>query len=133
MLIDTNFAIDLLEGLSQARVLAEEVDRSGENLSIPAPTAFELWVGASQAVSSKSTRQRLEAFLSAYPVAEFRREDARAAGELQATLAKVGRTLGTVDAQLAGMGLARSETLLTADAKLLGLGHGLLVRAYRVR
>jgi len=133
VLIDSSFAIDLLEGLPQARSLAEEIDRSGESLLLPAPTIFELWVGASESGESRSTIEHVEALVSAYPVADFRREDARAAGEIQAAMARTGRALGTVDAQLVGMCLARSETLLTADSRLLRLGHGLRVRAYRAR
>lgn len=45
-------------------------------------------------------------------------------GTLKAILSKEGRSLGTLDVQIAGMWLTREEFLLTGDRALSRLGHG---------
>lgn len=130
MLLDSSFVIDLLEGLPKARAIAEEVDRAGEALRLPTPSMFELWVGAGRALRRRDEAARLEALALAYEVTLFDAEDARRAGTLQALLSKEGRSLGTVDAQIAGMCLARDEVLLTGDQTLSTIGHGVRTRTY---
>ncbi len=131
MLLDTSFLIDLLDGRPDAVEMTADIDRSGEVLRIPSPALFELWTGARTAVRADSETARIEALLGSYEVASFTAEDARAAGELQASLARAGKPLGTVDVQIAGMALVRSETLVTGDRKLARIGRGLRVRSYR--
>jgi predicted nucleic acid-binding protein len=133
MLLDTSFLIDLLQGVPDAKALAEEFDRSGDPLNLPAPSMFELWIGAATVLRSDEERGRLESLALAYDIAPFGADDARQAGTLQAALSKEGRVLGTVDIQLAGMCLARGEMLVTGDRKLATLGHGLRTRLYSRR
>jgi len=130
MLLDSSFVIDLFEGLRGAREVAEELDQTGEVLKLPAPSMFELWVGAGRALRSREETARLEALALAYEVVAFDAGDARQAGALQVILSKEGRSLGTVDVQLAGMCLARDEVVLTRDRLLSGLGHGVRTRTY---
>lgn len=133
MLLDTSFLIDLLGGGTAARILAEEVDRSGQVLRFPAPAMFELWVGAGKSLKQSEETSRLEALTLAYEIAPFTAEDARTSGLLQAALQREGKSLGTVDVQIAGMCLARDETLLTGDRRLSKVGHNLRTRTYPVR
>jgi tRNA(fMet)-specific endonuclease VapC len=133
MLLDASFLIDLMEGQPGAVALAAAIDAEGDRLRMPAPVLFELWVGAARAGARTSDRQQLELLETSYEAVEFDAADARAAGTLQATLRRTGRALGTVDAQLAGMALARSEELVTGDDLLTGIGHGVPVRTYRTK
>ncbi len=131
MLFDASFAIDLLDGRPEAVELAASLDREGQPLRLPAPVLFELWVGAHTAVRRPAERQRIEQFVLAYAPVEFDAEGARAAGRLQASMSRLGRSLGTVDAQLAGMALARSEALVTGNQALAGLSREVPIRSYR--
>lgn len=131
MLLDASFLIDLLEGQPQAVALAAAIDAEGDRLRLPAPVLFELWVGAARAGGGTSDRLQLERLETSYEAVGFDAADARAAGTLQANLRRAGRALGTVDAQLAGMALARSEALVTGDEQLVDLGHGVPIRTYR--
>jgi predicted nucleic acid-binding protein len=131
MLLDASFLIDLLDGRPEAVALARALDAEGASLRLPAPVLFELWVGASRTPGRKGELQRLEELEISYEGAAFDPADARAAGSLQAALHRVGKGLGSVDAQLAGMALARSEELVTGDRNLAEVGHGVPVRTYR--
>jgi predicted nucleic acid-binding protein len=131
MLLDASLLIDHTEGRPGAVSLAQVLDPEGATLRLPAPVLFELWIGAAHATSRKGELQRLEELETSYELAGFEAADARAAGKLQAALHRVGRGLGFVDAQVAGMAIARSEDLITGDRRLAGVGHGVPVRTCR--
>ena len=131
MLADTSFLIDALSGRPEAAELARSIDEEGGQLRIPTPVLFELVRGTAGAKGRKGELSRLEEQLQAYEPVAFEEEDAKAAGILQETLARSGKELGTIDAQLAGMAVARSEELVTGDRLLAGIGHGVPVRTYR--
>lgn len=131
MLLDASFLIDLMEGRPEAVALARSIDREGQPLRIPAPVLFELWIGAARSGHPEAEAHRIEELLVAYETAGFDETDARAAGTLQASLSRTGRGLGTVDVQLAGMAVARSEELVTGDLGLASIGRGVPIRSYR--
>jgi tRNA(fMet)-specific endonuclease VapC len=131
MLLDTNFLIDLMDGRPEAVELAAELDREGSRPRLAAPVLFELWRGAARTVRKEVERTRIEELVAAFETVEFDGADARSAGSLQAELARAGKSLGTVDVQLAGMALARAEALVTGDRALAQVGRGVPVRAYR--
>lgn len=133
MLLETCLLVDLLAGAPGARELAEELDRTGEVLRIPSPSALELRVGISRALDPGEEAARVQRLLASYVVIPYDAEAARFSGELQGELSKRGGSLGTIDAQLAGIALARGETLVTGDERLLKLGHGLRTHSYRRR
>lgn len=133
MLLDTSFLIDLMGGRPEATALAKAVDAEGDHLRLPAPVLFELWVGAARPLGGANERAHLEELEAAYDVVSFDRTDARSAGALQAKLRRTGKSLGTVDAQIAGMAIARSEAIVTGDAALASVGHGVPIRTYRPR
>ncbi|MCI4369303.1 MAG: PIN domain-containing protein [Thermoplasmata archaeon] len=131
MLLDSSFLIDLMEGRPEAVALAKSIDSKGDQLRLPAPVLFELWVGVGRTGGRAEDQKRLVDLETAYEKVGFDSGDARAAGELQATLHRSGRALGTVDVQLAGMAIFRSEELVTGDRALATVGHGVPVRSYR--
>lgn len=97
---------------------------------MPATVMFELWTGASDAVRNPAELRRIEERVTAYETVGFGKEDARSAASLQGALTRSGKALGTIDALIAGMALARSEGLGTGDEALLRIGHGAPVRGY---
>jgi tRNA(fMet)-specific endonuclease VapC len=131
MLLDTSFLIDLMDGRPEAVTLAAAIDAEGDTLRIPAPVLYELWVGAARAGGPASDRHPLAELETAYEVVGFELADARAAGTLQSVLRRSGMALGTIDVQVAGMALARSEGVVTGDSALAGVGHGVSARTYR--
>jgi predicted nucleic acid-binding protein len=130
MILDSNFIIDLLAGSRLALQLAREADESGEVLRIPSPAVFELWAGARHGLSSKKESRQLKSLLEAFEIIPFGGVDVRTSGEMQALLRSEGKSLGTVDVQIASMCVARNEALVTGDRRLAKLGHGLSVRTY---
>ncbi len=130
MLLDTSFLIDLLEGRSSASAMAAEIDRLDETPHIPSPVLFELWEGAEGSVQPATERARLEELLESYEVAPFDGEAAKAAGELQAELSRKGRPLGTIDVLVAGLALARDETLVTGDQALMRLRPRIRIKTH---
>jgi tRNA(fMet)-specific endonuclease VapC len=73
--------------------------------------AHELVCGAYKGQRTPESLARVEAL--AFELLEFDREDARAAGELRASLAKVGTPIGPYDVLIAGQAVARDLTLVT--------------------
>jgi tRNA(fMet)-specific endonuclease VapC len=131
MLLDTNFLVDLLAGESSARVFAIELDGRGEPIRIPSPAVFELCTGAARSRTPESELGQIERLARTYEVVPFDARAARQAGVIQGRLGLRGRSLGTVDAEVVGIAVSRSETLVTADERLLALGNGLISVAYR--
>jgi tRNA(fMet)-specific endonuclease VapC len=131
MLLDTSFLVDLLSGDPSAKVCAFELDGTGVPIRVPSPAAFELWIGAAQALKPETETGRIERLLQTYEVVAFDTEAARKAGFIQGRLAARGKPLGTIDAEVVGIALSRDETLVTADKRLLRLGSGLRTREYR--
>ena len=130
MLLDTSFLVDLLEGRPDATAIAGEIDRGEETPHLPSPVLFELWEGAEGSVRPAAERSRIEELLRSYDVAPFDSASAKAAGALQAELSRRGRPLGTVDAQVAGMAIARAEALVTGDKALMRLGSRAGIKIY---
>jgi len=75
--------------------------------------AHKLYYGAYKWQRTLESLARVEAL--AFEVLEFDREDARAAGELRASLAKAGTPIGPYDVLIGGQAVARELTLVTHD------------------
>ncbi len=130
MILETSFLIDMMRGRREAVALVQEIDRSGENIGLPSPGLFELWVGAGRSVKSREERDRIDALVAAFDVFTLTDEDAKEAGLLQARLAQAGATMGTIDVLLAGMARARQETLVTGDRDFSAARRDVRIRSY---
>lgn len=131
MILETSFLIDLMKGQSEAVTLADDVDRSGENLYLPSPALFELWMGAGRAARGREEVRKIETLIESFDIVVLTHQDAREAGLLQARLSKAGRTMGTVDVLIAGMARQRSETLVTGDRDFSAVSREVRLRSYR--
>jgi tRNA(fMet)-specific endonuclease VapC len=131
MILETSFLIDLMKGRSEAVTLADEIDRSGESVYLPAPALFELWLGAGRSARGKEEIRKIETLIESFDVIVMPHEDAREAGLLQARPSKGGRTMGIVDVLLAGMARRRGEVLVTGERDFSTVRREVRLRSYR--
>ena len=78
---------------------------------IPAIVVHELYFGAYKGQRTAENLARVGGLQ--FEVLEFDGEDARAAGQLRASLAAAGTPIGPYDVRIAGQALARALTLVT--------------------
>ena len=112
-LLDSNAVIALLKG--QEHFLARLRRHRPEEFAISSIVAHELYYGAYKSARSKESLARVEGL--AFAVLEFDQEDARAAGELRAQLARAGTPIGPYDVLIAGQAMARGLILLTHNQR----------------
>lgn len=115
-LLDANAVIALLKG--QDRFLARLRRHRPEQFALSSIVAHELYYGAYRSVRTKESLERVDAL--AFPVLEFDREDARAAGQVRARLSDEGSPIGPYDVLIAGQALARGLILLTYNQREFG-------------
>jgi len=112
-LLDTNAVIALLKG--EAWFLRKLQKFKPADFGISAIVAHELFYGAYKGQRTAKSLAQIEALR--FEIVEFDQEDARRAGEIRATLAKSGASIGPYDVLIAGQALARSLTLITHNVK----------------
>jgi len=103
----------------------------GEPLDLAAVTASELLVGVHRADTPARRLGRdtfVEALLAALPVAPFDLPVARVHAELCATLAAVGRVIGSHDLLIAATALVHRYAVLTENLREFERVPGLAVR-----
>ncbi len=108
-LLDSNAVIALLKG--HTGFLQRLRQYEPQDFAIPSIVAHELFYGAYKGQRATQSLARVEAL--AFEVLDFDLEDARAAGQLRASLVKAGTPIGPYDVLIAGQGLARNLTLVT--------------------
>ena len=126
-LLDTNACIALINGSSElVRKRFSRAVEAGEEVWVPAVSAFELWYGAEKSMQTDANMRRVKLFLEG-PVRalEFGEEDARYAGEIRNALERMGRPIGAYDVLIAGQALSRKLTLVTANVKEFARVKGL--------
>lgn len=116
-LLDTNACIALINGRPpQIRTRFERECSAAATMATSSIVVFELWYGVGKSHRRKANASRLATFLSGpLEVLEFDDEDARAAGDIRATLEVSGRPIGAYDLLIAGQSLRRGATLVTAN------------------
>jgi tRNA(fMet)-specific endonuclease VapC len=116
-LLDTNVCIALINhSPATVRPRLEQVIKQGEAVAVSTVVAFELWYGPPKGARRGANEQRLETFFAGpLELLPFDDDDARAAGEIRATLEAVGRPIGAYDLLIAGQALRRGMTLVTAN------------------
>ena len=108
-LLDSNALIALLKG--HEGFLKRLRQYQPQDFGIPAVVVHELYYGAYKGQRTTENLARVAGLQ--FEVLEFDREDARAAGELRASLAAAGTPIGPYDVLIAGQALARTLTLVT--------------------
>lgn len=116
-LLDTSICIALLRDSSTlvARRLQQAISRR-DSICISSLALCELWYGAYRSSRVEENAETLRRFLRGpVEVVRFDEEDAHAAGEIRAELARTGMTIGSYDTLIAGQGLSKGLTVVTSN------------------
>lgn len=111
-LLDTNAVIALLTRRSEALLKRVEAAEPG-SLAVSSVVAHELYYGAYRSQKVAFNLETLRLLFNDMPILDLDREDARAAGEIRAELARKGTPIGPYDVMIAGQALARNIPLVT--------------------
>jgi tRNA(fMet)-specific endonuclease VapC len=127
-LLDTNACIALNKGEpASVRTRFDKAIRSGAQVWVSAIVLHELWYGVAKSMRRKENAEDLATFLGGpVRVQGFEGQDAREAGEVRASLERVGKPIGAYDVLIAGQALSRGLTLATANTKEFGRVKGLV-------
>ncbi len=112
-LLDSNAVIALMKGHSG--FVAELRRHKPQDFAIPAIVAYELFYGAYKGQRVAENLARVAALQ--FETLDFDREDARAAGEIRASLASLGTPIGAYDVLIAGQAVARDLILVTRNVR----------------
>lgn len=111
-LLDTNAVIALV-GRRSADLLRRVQASAPGSLAISSIVAHELWYGAYRSQKVAFNLETLRLLFADLAILDFGPEDARAAGEIRADLARQGMPIGPYDVLIAGQAKARHLTLVT--------------------
>ena len=116
-LLDTNAVIALLK--DEPAIFRKRLRRAvsrGAAIVVSSIVIYELWYGVARSARRRENAERLRVFLSGgIEVSAFDEEDAKAAGELRATLEGAGTPIGPYDLLIAAQALRTGATLVTAN------------------
>ena len=134
-LLDTNAAIALLK--DEPAIFRKRLRRAvsrGAAIAVSSIVLYELWYGVARSARRRENAARLRAFLSGgIEVSAFDEEDAKAAGELRATLEGGGTPIGPYDLLIAAQALRTGATLVTANVAELTRVPGLQWQDWTVK
>ncbi|MBS0471502.1 MAG: type II toxin-antitoxin system VapC family toxin [Proteobacteria bacterium] len=127
VLLDTSAAIGFINRNSAHRTRFFETQNAGHELAISTVALFELWFGVANSKRWSENARALRSFLDqGIMVLPFDADDARAAGELRATLAAKGTLIGPYDLLIAARAIRRGATLVTANTREFAQVPGLV-------
>ena len=116
-LLDTNAVIALLK--DEPAIFRKRLRRAvsrGAAIAVSSIVLYELWYGVVRSARRRENAERLRTFLSGgIEVTGFDEEDAKAAGDLRATLEAAGMPIGPYDLLIAAQALRTGATLVTAN------------------
>jgi tRNA(fMet)-specific endonuclease VapC len=126
--LDTNHVIGIIERRPPRLCEALEVRISNAApISIPTVVLFELWYAVARSKRQHDNAHRLKVLLrSPIEVLAFDEEDARAAGDIGATLEARGAPIGPYDYLIAAQALRRGAILVTANSREFSRLEGLV-------
>lgn len=128
-LLDTNAIIALLTRRSASLLRRVEAQEPG-SLAISAVVAHELYYGAYRSRKIEFNLETLRLLFADLVILDLDREDARAAGEIRAALARQGTPIGPYDVLIAGQAKARGLTLVTNNLAEFQRVEGLRVEEW---
>lgn len=131
---DTDFVIDLMDPRrsmhQRAFAKLTELTARGLNVTITAPTRFELMDGAYRYYDPEREIKRIESVTRGFPTMSLSDSAADLAGRLHGTLLREGRRLGIIDAMNAATCLELGEALVTRNVDDFSHVQGLSVETY---
>ncbi len=114
-LIDTDWVIDHLNGVTDATRRLKELQPRGLGLSVV--SAAELWEGAFFSREPERSQEALDTFLLGVDVLGLDEEICKRFGQLRGSMRKRGQTIGDFDLLIAATALRHRLTLLTNNRK----------------
>ena len=112
-LLDANAVVEILK--NQTRIAERLRRQTPLDIAAPSIVAHELFYGAYRSERVAQNLVRVDALQ--FEVLDFDREDARRAGQVRATLARLGSPIGPYDVLIAGQALARDLILVTHNMR----------------
>jgi predicted nucleic acid-binding protein len=110
VILDASFLIDLIADDDGAVAKLREID--DERLTVPTLAYTEVGVSLG---SGTPQAQRFESIMDQLPLVPYDGEAARRAMDVQRQLRTRGEPIGAVDAMIAGIALARDESIVTRN------------------
>lgn len=123
-LLDANAVIVLLK-FADSRVATRLTQEKPEDVSISSIVLSELFYGAYKSQSVEKSISRIDRLQ--LEVIAFDREDARHAGQIRASLALQGKSIGPNDVLIAGQAKSRGLIVVTNNTREFGRVEGLAV------
>ena len=111
-LLDTNAVIALVARRSEPLLRRVEATEPGA-LAISSIVAHELYFGAYRSQKIEFNLETLRLLFADLEILDLDQEDARAAGEIRADLARRGTPIGPYDLLIAGQAMARGLPLVS--------------------
>jgi len=111
-LLDTNAVIALVARRSEPLLRRVEASEPGA-LAISSIVAHELYFGAYRSERIEFNLETLRLLFTDLEILDLDKEDARAAGEIRAELARRGTPIGPYDLLIAGQAMARGLPLVS--------------------
>lgn len=111
-LLDTNAVIALVARRSEPLLRRVEATEPGA-LAISSIVAHELYFGAYRSQKVEFNLETLRLLFADLDILDLDQEDARAAGEIRAELARRGTPIGPYDVLIAGQAMARGLPLVS--------------------
>jgi tRNA(fMet)-specific endonuclease VapC len=96
---------------------AAEIEKSGQTLSIGAPTIFELYVGLSLTSKPEEEKAKIAAVLSSLPQLSLDYPTASAGGIIYGEKMRSGSKIDPEDAMIAGIAQVHNERIVTRNVK----------------
>lgn len=110
MILDASFLIDLIADDDGATAKLREID--DERLAVPTLAYTEVGVGID---SGTTQAQQFETVMEGLSLVPYDEEAARRAVDVQRQLRTQGEPIGAVDVMIAGIALARDESVVTRN------------------
>lgn len=111
-LLDTCIISYLMKG-SCPRLNEKILTVPPSEIAVSSVTVFEMEYGAARKNWGDHLKKRMYILLSTFQIIPFTAEDAIAAGQIRADLAKRGEIIGGYDVMIAGQGVSRGFTVVT--------------------
>jgi len=117
MLADTTLIIDIMMNEPGAVEKAAEIERSGQTLSVGAPTIFELYVGLALTSKPQEEKAKITAVLASLPQLPLDHPSASAAGIIYGEETRSGSKIDPQDAMIAGIAKTNKEKIVTRNTR----------------
>jgi tRNA(fMet)-specific endonuclease VapC len=110
-------ALNVREQRVRARM--ERALAGGVTIGVPTIVLCELWYGIKKSARPQVNAAALAAFLAGINMMQwpFEPEDAEEAGDIRASLERIGKPIGSYDILIAAQARRRGAVLVTADTR----------------